>query len=236
MDRRALCVSFASAVAFSTSVPGAFAGEKQKVVVFGGSGYVGAYATQYLLDAGCDVVSVSRKSPSEQADKVKSIIGTTLAVDYQTLDASSDDLARVLKGASAVISCVGIAPGGANMLAGNGAVNVRIADATKAAGIDKFVYLGLASELANGPIKFIFGDYVKGKAQAEAAVTKDFGPAALIIKPGIIAGSPPGEIRPPGPPGMTPVPVEAVARAAVAGALGKSTGKLDGNSAIAAGP
>jgi hypothetical protein len=33
----------------------------------------------------------------------------------------------------------------------------------------------VASELANGPIKFVFGDYVKGKAEAEAAVTNDFG-------------------------------------------------------------
>jgi len=31
---------------------------------------------------------------------------------------------------------------------------------------------------------------------------------------------------------MTPVPVEAVARAAVAGALGKKSGKVDGNAAI----
>ena len=44
----------------------------------------------------------------------------------------------------------------------------------------------------------------------------------------------PGEIRPPGPPGMAPVSVEAVAAAAVAGALGKKTGSVDGNAAIAA--
>jgi len=113
-------------------------------------------------------------------------------------------------------------------------VNIRIADAAKAAGIGRFVYLSVASELSNGPIKFIFGDYVKGKAEAEAAVARDFGDAALIIKPGIIAGGPPGEIRPPGPPGMTPVPVDAVARAAVAGALGTAAGRVDGNAAIVA--
>ena len=44
----------------------------------------------------------------------------------------------------------------------------------------------------------------------------------------------PGEIRPPGPPGMAPVSVEAVAAAAVAGALGKKSGSVDGNAAIAA--
>ena len=41
-------------------------------------------------------------------------------------------LTGVLAGATAVISCVGIAPGGANQRAGNGAVNARIADAAKA--------------------------------------------------------------------------------------------------------
>lgn len=144
-------------------------------------------------------------------------------------------MGSVVTGASAVISCIGIAPGGANMKDGNGLVNVRIADASKAAGVPKLVYLGLASELANSPIKFVFGDYVKGKAEAEAAVAKDYGAdAALVIKPGIIAGGPPGEVRPPGPPGMTPVPVEAVARAAVAGALGDKVGKVDGNAAIVA--
>ena len=105
------------------------------------------------------------------------------------LDALSGDLSSVLSGTSAVISCVGIAPGGANMKDGNSKANVR---AAKAAGIDKFVYLGLASELVSSPIKFIFGDYVKGKAEAEAAIAKDFGALALVIKPGIIAGGPPG--------------------------------------------
>ena len=110
---------------------------------------------------------------------------------------------------------------------------MRIAEAAKAAAIDKFVYLGVASELANGPIKFIFGDYCKGKAEAEAAVAKGFGTSALVLKPGIIAGAPPGEIRPPGPPGMSAVSVEAVAAAAVAGALGEKSGTFDGNGAIA---
>ena len=233
LDRRYVVAGAAAlpAAIFAAS-PAAAAGDR--VVIFGGSGYVGAYAAQMLLKQGAQVVSVSRKSPAEQADKVKAILGSDLKLDYQQADALSDDLSGVLKGATAVISCVGIAPGGANQKDGNGQANKKIADATAAAGISKFVYLGVASELANGPIKFVFGDYVKGKAEAEAAVTKDFGASALIIKPGIIAGGPPGEIRPPGPPGMTPVPVEAVARAAVAGALGKKSGKVDGNAEIAA--
>ena len=235
VDRRALLSSAAAAAAATPFSTAAFAADKPKVVVFGGSGYVGAYTTKLLLSKGASVVSVSRKTPAEAVEKVKAILGSPLAgVEYVQMDAKSGDLASVLSGASAVISCIGIAPGGNDMRDGNGLANVKIADAAKQAGIGKFVYLGLASELANSPIKFVFGDYVKGKAEAEAAVGKDYGAAALVIKPGIIAGGPPGEVRPPGPPGMTPVPVEAVASAAVAGALGTAAGTVDGNAAIVA--
>jgi len=232
MERRAFLSSAAAALS-AVAVPAVHAESKGKVVVFGGAGYVGAYASQLLVQQGYSVVSVSRKTPAEQAEKVKAILGVALpGVDYRSLDASSAELSGVLQGASAAISCVGIAPGGSNMRNGNGAVNVRIADAVKAAGIGRFVYVGVASELANSPAKFVLGDYFKGKAEAEAAVAKDFGDAALVIKPAIIAGGPPGEIRPPGPPGLTPVAVEAVAKAAVAGALGQKSGKIDGNDAI----
>jgi len=230
LDRRRV-LSLAPAAALFTRVPQAHA-DAGKVVVVGGAGYVGAYIDQILLKEGYSVVSVARSSPADQAEKVKKIVGAPLAVDYQSLDASKDDLSAIFKGASAVISCVGVAPGGANQLDGNGAVNAKIADAAKAAGVERFVYLGVASELAKGPAKFLFGDYIKGKAQAEAAVAKDYGGTALVIKPGIIAGAPPGEIRPPGPPGMTAASPEAVARAAVAGALGKKSGVIDGNDAI----
>jgi len=235
LGRRAFLLSIGSATAFVSTAAADAAESKRKVVVFGGSGYVGAYASQLLLQQGYNVVSVSRKSSSEQADKVKSILGVNLQVDYESLDASSADLSSVLAGASAVISCVGIAPGGPNMRDGNGAVNAKIAAAVKAAGIERFVYVGVASELAKSPAKFVLGDYFAGKAEAEAAVGKEFGPASsLIVKPAIIAGGPPGEIRPPGPPGMKAVPVEAVAKAAVAGALGKVSGAIDGYDAIVA--
>ena len=106
------------------------------------------------------------------------------------------------------------------------------ADAAKAAGVSRFVYIGVASDLANGPAKFVLGDYIKGKAEAESAVLKDFAENSLVVKPAIVAGGPPGEIRPPGPPGVKPASVEAVAKAVVAGAIGAMSGKIDGNDAI----
>ena len=68
-----------------------------------------------------------------------------------------------------MISCVGVAPGQKNQLDGNGAVNERIADAAKKAKVGRLVYISVASAISEGTGKLLFADYVKGKAQAEAA-------------------------------------------------------------------
>lgn len=206
-----------------------------KVVVFGGSGFVGSRVTDLLVKAGYAVTSVSRSSQKDQIGKMQKFVGAAPGdVKYVQLDASTADLSEnnLLAGADAVISCVGIVPGGENQLAGNGAVNVRIAKAAKANASPRFVYISVASALSDGPGKFLFGDYMKGKAEAEAAALEEFGSASsLIIKPAIIEGqgAPSG---PPAPPWIRAVDVNAVAKAAVAGALGKQSGIVDGADAI----
>jgi nucleoside-diphosphate-sugar epimerase len=197
-----------------------------KVVVVGGAGFVGTEISHLLATQGVSVVSVSRRSAAAQAQKVQ----YEQFVDFVSLDASKDDLSNVFKGASAVISCVGVAPGQKNQLDGNGAVNERIADAAKKAKVGRLVYISVASAISEGTGKLLFADYVKGKAQAEAAVQRNYGGgSSLIIRPGVISGGGPGL---PPPPGVPPVPVDAVARAAVAGALGKKSGILDGRDEI----
>lgn len=207
----------------------------KKVVVFGGSGFVGSRVTDLLIKDGYAVTSVSRSSQKDQIGRMQKFVGTAPGeVTYVQLDASAADLNEnsLLAGADAVISCVGIVPGGENQLAGNGAVNVRIAKAAKASGVPRFVYISVASAMSDGPGKFLFGDYMKGKAEAEAATLEQFGSAnALVIKPAIIegAGAPSG---PPAPPWIKTVNVNAVAKAAIAGALGRQSGIVDGSDAI----
>jgi uncharacterized protein YbjT (DUF2867 family) len=215
------------------------AAEGGKVVVYGGSGYVGAHACSLLSQQGYAITSISRSSPETQLERTKSILGTSVPnVDYVSLDAgkaSLDELSTSMKDAIAVISCVGISPGSQNQKDGNGLVNTRIIQAAKAAGVPKVVYIGVSSALANGPAKFLLGDYFAGKATAEKSVVSEFGnKSSLIIKPAIIAGGPPGEIRPPGPPGIKAVDVKAVAKVVVAGAVGELSGMIDGNDAIEA--
>ena len=89
------------------------------------------------------------------------------------------------------------------------------------------------ASLSGGPAKFLLGDYFKGKADAESSFVKEFGKdKSLIIKPAIVDGGTPGEIRPPGPPGVKAVDVEALAKVVVSGAVGDLTGVIDGNDDI----
>ena len=197
-----------------------------KVVVVGGAGFLGTEVTHLLTTQGVKVVTVSRRSAEAQRQKVQ----YDQFVENVSLDAAEDDLSAVFKGATAVISCVGAAPGSKNQLDGNGAVNVAIADTAKKAKVPRLVYVSVASAISNGAGKILFADYVKGKAQAEAAVQKNYGAAgSLIFRPGVISGGGPGL---PPPPGVPPVAVDAVARAAVVGALGKKSGILDGRDEI----
>lgn len=55
-----------------------------------------------------------------------------------------------------------------------------------------------------------------------------------MVKPAIIAGGPPGEVQPPGPPGVKPATVESVDKIMVDGATGQQSGSIGGNEAIAA--
>ena len=208
---------------------------KEKIVVMGGAGYVGSRVSAGLYDQGYDVISVSRSSASEQAAKIKANVGRSIPIQYVSIDATKDDLSQVMKGASVVVSCVGIPPWEKSTArAGNGVANVRIAEAAKAAGVDKFVYVSVAKEFSSGPGKFLFSEFFQGKAEAEAAALKNFGDKAVFVKPGLIDGAPPGELRPPGPPGLAAISPDAVATAAISAAMGKWSGSLDGFNAIMA--
>jgi len=198
---------------------------------------VGAHVCSNLNKQGYDVVSISRSTDDVQIARTKSILGSALSgVRYLNLDAataSSDDLSAAIKDSLAVISCVGIAPGSRDVKEGNSIPNSNIAKAAKSAGVPKVVYIGVATSLSGGPAKFLLGDYFKGKADAESSFVKEFGKdKSLIIKPAIVEGGTPGEIRPPGPPGVKAVDVEALAKVVVSGAVGDLTGVIDGNDDI----
>lgn len=159
MDRRTAFKvgTGAAALPFVPAAAQAKVGSKKVVVV--GTGFVASYVARDLAKAGASVTTVSRSSPDAQREKVAKFVGALpdKAVTYVSADAATADLSAVFKGADAVVSCVGVVPGGKNQLAGNGAVNVAIADAAAKSKVPKMVYVSVASAISDGPGKFIFG-------------------------------------------------------------------------------
>lgn len=211
-----------------------------KVLVLGGTGFVGAQVVQILRDQGVSVVATSRNGRDG-----------TAALDVTT---ETDVAARVQSlaaGCSAVISCMG-AIGTETDDKINAATGLA-ATGAKAAGTGTFVYITVAPEVAEfaKDIDFLQG-YMRGKKFSRDTVLKSFGDSAIFIEPTFIYGGGSFELNPPRvasfygkfiegllssspvrsvervmSPGIIkialepPVPVEAVASAAVAGALGK---------------
>jgi hypothetical protein len=229
------------AISEPTSAEGV--GRAPKVVVLGGSGFVGSEIVGILQSMGVPVVSTSTNGRD----------GST------ALDLTSSDAQTVLKGiladgagTAAVISCVGKI-GTADDEAVNAATG-RAAMTAKAAGVERFVYITVSPEVKEfaSDIDFLAG-YMKGKAYSRDAVLEQYGDKAMLIEPTFIYGGGSFEMNPPRVPDFygkfiegvlsaspvrqverilspgilkialePPVAVHDVAEAAVAGALGKS--------------
>ncbi|MEL7232685.1 MAG: complex I NDUFA9 subunit family protein [Pseudomonadota bacterium] len=152
------------------------------VTIFGGSGFIGRYATAALLKAGFSV-RVAVRTPENAQDMVRSGEGGTVEV----VAADIRDVASVegaIEGADAVVNLVGILyeQGGQSFAAAqrDGAVNV--AKAAAAAGISRFVQMSAigAQEGANAA-------YADTKGEAERLVQEAV-PHAVILRPSIVFG------------------------------------------------
>lgn len=210
-----------------------------KVLVLGGSGFVGSEVCKQLKALGIDFVATSRDGRGD----TKALDFTNSAVNIAT------EVEELAKGCTAVISCIG-----AIGTADDGVVNSGTglaAIGAKAAGVKNFVYISVAPEVrasAKG-IKFL-EKYMEGKQFSEDTIKDNFAVGYTIIEPTFIFGGDKFALNPPrvadgygklvegllstGPfrfaadisPGIIgvalepPVKVSAVAGAAVSGSLG----------------
>ena len=134
-----------------------------KVLVLGGSGFVGSRVVKTLKDQGVDVVATSTngRDGTVAFDATKS--GIDIAKEIEDLS----------KGCTAVISCIG-AIGTPNDKAVNAATGLA-ARGAKAAGVERFVYISVAPEVkefAQG-IDFL-KDYMAGKSFSQDSVESYF--------------------------------------------------------------
>jgi len=234
-------------VAAATAVPN----NSNRVLVLGGTGFVGSRVVASLksLD-GVEVVSTSRDGRDG-----------TVNLDFSKLEAAEvskkvQQLCSKEK-CTAVISCVGAIGTADDKLVNAGTGLAAIG--AKAAGVTRFVYVSVAPEVRGAAKGLSFlDDYMTGKASSEDAIRENFGNDSsasgisgyTLLEPTFIYGGDIFQVNPPrvaagygklvegllssGPfraaasisPGIIgvalepPVRVEAVADAAVAGALG----------------
>ncbi len=227
---------FASASDYSSS----------KVLVLGGTGFVGSAVCEKLKALGVEVVATSRNGRDG-----------TLALDFGD---SSIDVAKTVedmaKGCTGVISCVGSIGTPYDKIVNSGTGLSSIG--AKAAGVKNFVYISVAPEVkdSSSGVSFL-KDYMDGKSFSENSIKNNFPDGYTIIAPTFIYGGDKFALNPPrvadgygrlvegvlssGPfrfaagisPGIIgvalepPIKVSSVAAAAVAGALGLSPSELD---------
>eukprot|EP00854_Cymbomonas_tetramitiformis_P018428 gene18428-21987_t len=167
----------------------------KKIVVLGGTGFVGSQVCKQMVEKGATVVSVSKRgvAPSGSGAWAGS-------VQFEAADllAPSVDLSAILKDAVAVVSCIGVIGGSdEELVAGNGTANEVAVAQAKAAGVSQFVYISVSSGTMDAVDGIALKGYFEGKRRAEAAVATAFPNNAAIIKPGFIYGSDSFGLTPP---------------------------------------
>lgn len=161
-----------------------------KIVVFGGSGFVGSKICQQAIDLGLDVVSVSRSgrpgflNGSEWADNVEWV---------RSDGTKSDGLWKeVLHGSAGVVSTIGAFGSNEFMYKMCGEVNMNIMEAAKDAGVPRFSFISVHDYSFPGGWQaqnFLLRGYFQGKRDAEARLAKLYPESGVALRPGMIYGT-----------------------------------------------
>jgi hypothetical protein len=218
-----------------------------KILVLGGTGFVGKEVCHKLESLGIDYIATSR----DGRDGTYALDFTESGIDI------ASQVARLSRDCTSVISCIGSIGTSSDVFITNSGTGFA-SNGAKAAGVKNFVYISVAPEVKES-VKNIsaFNNYMQGKLFSETAIKNDFPETFTIISPTFIYGGDKFGINPPRvasgygklvegmlsskplrslasvSPGFIgvalepPVRVSAVADAAVAGALGLTAHVLD---------
>ena len=150
------------------------------VVLMGGSGFIGNYVAQALLDRGARLRIASRHP--EKAFKLKPLANLG-QMQFARCDATDRrSVERCIEGADAVVNLVGSFEGNLKTLMGE--APGWMAEAAKKAGAMSFVHV---SAIAAEPDEDTSNDYAAAKCLGEKRVLEAF-PKATILRPSILFG------------------------------------------------
>ncbi|XP_002518987.3 uncharacterized protein At1g32220, chloroplastic isoform X2 [Ricinus communis] len=152
----------------------------ERVVVLGGSGFVGSAICKAAVSKGIEVISLSRSGrptyPGSWVDQVNWIPGDVFYANW-------DD---VLVGTTAVVSTLGGFGSEEQMLRINGEANVVAVNAAKDYGIPKFILISVHDY--NLPSFLLSSGYFTGKRKAETEVLAKYPNSGVVLRPGFIYG------------------------------------------------
>lgn len=153
----------------------------EKLLVFGGNGFVGSHICKEALERGLSVASISRSGrPSINepwADRVSWHQGNLF---------SPETFKDALDGVTSVISCVGGFGSNSQMYKVNGTANMNAIRTAAEKGAKRFVYISAADF---GVVNYLLQGYYEGKRAAETELLTRFPYGGVILRPGFIYGT-----------------------------------------------
>ncbi|CAI9289211.1 unnamed protein product [Lactuca saligna] len=153
----------------------------EKLLVLGGTGFVGSHICKEALHRGLSVASLSRSGkssvPESWANKVQWHQGDLL---------SGDSWKEALTGVTSIVSCVGGFGSNSYMYKINGTANITAIRAAAEKGVKRFVYISAAD---TGVINYFLQGYYDGKRAAETELLVRYPYGHVILRPGFIYGN-----------------------------------------------
>jgi len=195
-----------------------------RVVCFGGNGFVGSAVCREALSRGWAVRGCSRSgAPNLTDDWVGQVEWRPVNL---LSDQSRDATASALEGAKAAISTVGAFGSYEQQYASCGKATIAAAEAAASAGVERFVFVSV-TEANPGFLRSPLRGYFEGKRDAEQAITELFPDGrGVIVRPGFVYGSRKVYLPPSGQPATIPLGLVGRPLAAVLGALSPVVGPL----------
>ncbi|XP_039035757.1 uncharacterized protein At1g32220, chloroplastic-like [Hibiscus syriacus] len=154
--------------------------KNERIVVLGGSGFVGSAICKAAVSKGIEVTSLSRSGrPTYSCSWVNQVNWIPGDVFYANWN-------EVLVGATAVVSTLGGFGSEEQMKRINGEANAMAVNAAKDFGIPKFILISVHDY--NLPSFLLSSGYFTGKRKAESEVLSKYPNSGVVLRPGFIYG------------------------------------------------
>jgi uncharacterized protein YbjT (DUF2867 family) len=161
-----------------------------RVVIAGGHGKIAMILERLLSQRGDSVAGFIRNP--EQAADLQAVGAEPLVVDLEK--ASTDEVAKHLEGADAVVFAAGAGPGSgaARKETADRDAAILLADAAEAANVSRYVMVSSTGADANAPVtrNDVFTAYLRAKGAADDNVRARKSLNTTIIRPGHLTDDP----------------------------------------------